>query len=92
MEKHLRPTNPAVSEKIRELRQEVGREFGLFSRLLTSVLGPVMLWSTRREERRLANGQTYEPRTIVERRNWTSPAPISHPAHGLTILTPQKEA
>jgi hypothetical protein len=36
------------------------------------VLGPVLLWSARREERRLAAGQTYEPPTIVERRNWTA--------------------
>jgi hypothetical protein len=74
MEKHLRRTNLAVSERIRELRQEVGREFGLMTRLVTKVLGPVLLWSTHREERRLAAGLTYEPRTIIERRNWTVPA------------------
>jgi hypothetical protein len=73
MEKHLRRTNAAVAAKIRELRHEVGREFGLVSRLVTQALGPVLLWSVRREEHRLAAGQTYEPRTIVERRNWTSP-------------------
>jgi hypothetical protein len=71
MEKHLRLTNPAVSAKIRELRKEVGHEFGMLSRLVTRALGPVMLWATRREERRLAEGYTYEPRTIIERRNWT---------------------
>jgi hypothetical protein len=86
MEKHLRPTNAVVSGKIRELRKEVGREFGLLSRLVTLALGPVMLWSTRREERRLARGRTYEPRTIMERRNWTSPAPLFRPAPVLTIL------
>jgi hypothetical protein len=91
MEKHLRPANAVVSGKIRELRKEVGHEFGLLSRLVTRALGPVMLWSTRREERRLARGQTYEPRTIVERRNWTSPAPVFHPAPALTVLTAQKE-
>jgi hypothetical protein len=71
MEKHLRGANFAVSEKIRELRQELGREFGLMSRVLVQALGPVLLWSTRREEKRLAAGKTYEPRTIIERRNWT---------------------
>jgi hypothetical protein len=33
------------------------------------------LWSARREERRLAEGITYEPRTIIERTNW-SPAEV----------------
>jgi hypothetical protein len=73
MEKHLRRTNAAVSENIRALRQEVGREFGLASRVVTRLLGPVLLWSARREERRLAAGRTSEPRTIVERRNWEAP-------------------
>ena len=67
MENHL---TGAISEQVRALRQEIGREFGLVSRIVTGALGPFLLWSTRREERRLAAGQTYEPRTIVERRNW----------------------
>ena len=41
------------------------------SRVVTSLLGPVLLWSARREERRLLAGATYEPQTIIERRNWT---------------------
>jgi hypothetical protein len=74
MEKYLRAANPAVSASIRELRKDVGREFGLFSRLATRVLGPVLLWSAKREKKRQAAGETYEPQTIVERRNWTQPA------------------
>jgi len=38
--------------------------------LMPAVLGPMLLWSTRREEKRLARGKTYEPPTILERRNW----------------------
>jgi hypothetical protein len=30
----------------------------------------VLLWTTRREERRLARGKTYEPPTILELSNW----------------------
>jgi len=71
MEKHLRVTNPEVSKKIRDVRREIGREFGLLTRVIASVLGPVMLWTSKREARRLAAGQTYEPETIIERRNWT---------------------
>ena len=74
MEKHLRSTNLEVSERVGALRREIGREFGLASRLVSRVLGPVLLWSAKREERRLAQGQTYEPRVIIERRNWTAPA------------------
>ena len=88
MEKHLRVTNPAVSEKIHALRKEVGREFGLMSRVSTRVVGALLLWSSRREARRLAQGQTYEPRTIVERRNWAPPAllPAGEGVGSLTVL------
>lgn len=72
MEKHLSGANTAVSGKIRALRKQLGREFGVMSRMVAHALGPVLLWSARREEKRLANGCTYEPRTIVERRNWTA--------------------
>jgi radical SAM superfamily enzyme YgiQ (UPF0313 family) len=86
MERHLRGVNAAVSEKIRALRKDVGREFGMFSRLATRALGPVLLWSAKREEKRLAAGQTYEPRTIVERRNWTWPAQLARPGLGVPSI------
>jgi hypothetical protein len=73
MEHHLRHTNPAVAEKVRTVRQEIGREFGLLSRAITGVLGPYLQWTAHREARRLAQGETYEPPTIIERRNWTLP-------------------
>jgi radical SAM superfamily enzyme YgiQ (UPF0313 family) len=71
MERHLRQSNPAISARIRELRMEVGREFGLASRVVARLLGSVLWWSARREERRLLAGATYEPQTIIERRNWS---------------------
>jgi radical SAM superfamily enzyme YgiQ (UPF0313 family) len=89
MEKHLQSSNPAAAEHIRELRQEVTREFGLLSAAASHILGPVLLWSARREEKRLAAGQTYEPETIVERKNWTSEPPLRAPA--LPVLRPQEE-
>ena len=70
MERYLREANSAVAEKVRALRYEIGREFGLASRALSRILGPAILWSARREARRLAAGFTYEPDTIIERRNW----------------------
>ena len=72
MERHLASANRTVADKVRALRREIGREFGLLSALVSRVLGPVLLWTARREERRLAEGQTYEPPTIIERRNWVA--------------------
>ena len=34
-----------------EQRQEIGQEFGFLSRVMTRALGPVLLWSTKREQR-----------------------------------------
>jgi radical SAM superfamily enzyme YgiQ (UPF0313 family) len=80
MEKHLRRSNPAVSARIRELREEVAREFGFMSRVVTHLLGPVLWWSARREGKRLQAGVTYEPQTIIERRNWVAlPASLAAP-------------
>ena len=75
MERYMRGANTAVSEQIRQLRKDIGREFGFASRVLSRAVGPVLLWSARREERRLAQGVTYEPHTIIERTNW-SPAAL----------------
>jgi pyruvate-formate lyase-activating enzyme len=69
-EHYFRKVNREVSEQIRQLRHEIGKEFGVASRLMASVAGPVLLWTTRREDRRLAAGKTYEPPTFLERRNW----------------------
>ncbi len=70
MEHQFRKVDARVSDQIRELRQEFKRESGLISRAMPAVLGPVLLWTTRREEKRLARGRTYEPPTILERSNW----------------------
>jgi radical SAM superfamily enzyme YgiQ (UPF0313 family) len=70
MEREFRKVNRTVSERIRNLRREVAKEFPVISRLSAAALGPILLWTTRREEKRLAAGITYEPRTFIERRNW----------------------
>jgi hypothetical protein len=72
MEHQLRTTNAEVSRRIRELRRELENEFGSFTRWVTRIAGPIMLWSTRREERRLAQGHVYEPPTFIERHNWAA--------------------
>ena len=70
MERRFRKTNQSVAVQVRSLRKEIGREFGIAARTVGRILGPVALWTTRREERRLEAGKTYEPPTIIERRNW----------------------
>ncbi|MBI3478152.1 MAG: radical SAM protein [Acidobacteria bacterium] len=73
-EHYFRKVNREASEQIRALRRELAKEFGMVSRVSAWVGGPALLWTTRREDRRLAAGKTYEPPTFVERRNWTPAA------------------
>jgi radical SAM superfamily enzyme YgiQ (UPF0313 family) len=70
MEREFRKVDRQVSDQIHCLRQEFKRESNVASRMLPLVLGPLLLWTTRREERRLRRGKTYEPPTFLERRNW----------------------
>ena len=72
MEREFKKVNRSVSEQIHKLRREVEKEFPVIARLTAASLGPILLWSTRREENRLASGRTYEPPTFVERHNWIS--------------------
>jgi radical SAM superfamily enzyme YgiQ (UPF0313 family) len=70
MERRLKKANAQVSASIHALRREIENEFGAVSVWAARVAGPVLLWLTRREERRIARGHTYEPPLIIERRNW----------------------
>jgi hypothetical protein len=70
MERQFRKVNCDVSDRIRSLRAEIKREFPVLSRITAAALGPYLLWSSLREEKRLAAGKTYEPPTIIQRSNW----------------------
>ena len=72
MERRFRRINRTVSEEIHSLRREVEQEFPLIARLTASLLGPPLLWSARREDKRLAAGHTYEPPSFLERSHWVS--------------------
>jgi len=50
----------------------VEKEFPVAARVTAAAIGPILLWTARREEKRLAAGCTYEPPMFVERRNWVS--------------------
>jgi radical SAM superfamily enzyme YgiQ (UPF0313 family) len=70
MEKHLADTNAAVAARMSALRDEIRRECGVSSAWIARMIGPLLLWTTRREQKRLARGVTYEPKTFVNRTNW----------------------
>jgi radical SAM superfamily enzyme YgiQ (UPF0313 family) len=70
MEREFEKVNGEVSRQIRSLRKQIAEASPWRERAAARLLGPLMLWTTRREERRLRAGRTYEPPTIVERRNW----------------------
>jgi hypothetical protein len=70
VEHQLREANKAISEQVHALRLELELEFGAMAKLAARALGPVLLWTARREEKRLAAGWTYEPGMVIERRNW----------------------
>ena len=76
MERDFRKINESVSEQIHGLRRDVQKEFPVISRVSAVVLGPVLLWASRREEKRLAAGRTYEPPVFLERTNWVVDASI----------------
>lgn len=59
--------NPAMRRKITALLKEIHAEFGWKSRFFSSVGALYVLWKIRREEKRLAAGWTYEPKTWYER-------------------------
>jgi radical SAM superfamily enzyme YgiQ (UPF0313 family) len=70
MEHQLRKANRQVSAKIQALRKEMEKELGMAARASAYCLGPLLWWTSQREERRLAAGKTYEPPTFLERTNW----------------------
>jgi len=70
MERRLRGANREVAGRVRALRRELEREFGLLTKVASHVLGPLLWWTSWREERRLLQGKTYDPGVIVDRKNW----------------------
>ncbi len=65
--------DPAMRTKMAEILGDLYREFGWKSRLAAAFGGPYVLWKTRREEKRLARGWTYEPPTFYESNEFVEP-------------------
>jgi hypothetical protein len=70
MEKYLKDSNAEVSGRIAALRRDIERELGGLARVIDHVVGPVLLWSARRDALAYPSGRPLEPRTFVDRRNW----------------------
>jgi hypothetical protein len=67
MEGYLRSTDSEMSGRIRALRLETEREFGIIAAIANRTIGPPLLWASKREARKNPHGRRREPRTFVER-------------------------
>jgi radical SAM superfamily enzyme YgiQ (UPF0313 family) len=70
MEKYLRGSNTRSSERIGDLRRQIERDLGGLTRAIDRVVGPLLLWSARRDAAACPTGRALEPHTFVDRRNW----------------------
>ncbi len=70
MEKYLRESNRVVSDRIADLRVHIEREVGGLAPVIDRLVGPMLLWSARRDARLAPAGRVLEPRTFVDRRHW----------------------
>ena len=58
--------NPKIVEKMTNLLNDIYREFGLKARLAAPVLGRILIYFLRKEDKRLKQGKTYEPPTFYD--------------------------
>jgi hypothetical protein len=58
--------NPPLVAKLDAVLREIHAEFGLWSRVVTPILGRIVLRALRREQKRLDAGKTFEPPTFYE--------------------------
>jgi radical SAM superfamily enzyme YgiQ (UPF0313 family) len=59
--------NERMKEKINSLLQDIYEEFGWKTRVIAPLAGRYIFATLKREEKRLANGWTYEPETYYEK-------------------------
>jgi len=58
--------NPIIVERMKDVLEDIYREFGLKSRLAAPIVGRWILNRLRKEQKRLGAGVTYEPPTYYE--------------------------
>ena len=59
--------HPVLGPQIEKLRRDMVKEFGLKARVASAVGGTYVSYKLKKEAKRLAAGQTYEPPTYYER-------------------------
>ncbi len=59
--------HPTLADKLHGLLQDIHREFGLKSRIVTPLVGRILLRNLRAEAARQSAGWTYEPPTFYEK-------------------------
>ena len=70
MEQYIQESDLSMTRRILSLRKELEQEFGPVAAASARLFAPLLNWTSRREEKRLARGVTYEPRTFIYRLNW----------------------
>jgi hypothetical protein len=60
-------TNKPMAEKMNSLLQEIYKTFGWKTRIIAPLAGIYVYAALKKEERRLANGWTYEPDCFYEK-------------------------
>ena len=79
-----------MNAKISAILDELYRQFGWQSRAFAGLGGPYVSWKMRQEEKRLANGWTYEPPTFYERNYAGSDLAHSGNASPCRFVTPRE--
>ncbi|HEY4759191.1 MAG TPA: cobalamin-dependent protein, partial [Thermoguttaceae bacterium] len=78
--------SPAMYAKMSDLLKELHAEYGWISRLASAIGGRWVLRQIRKEEKRLASGWTYEPKTFYERNTTVD---NNHPADLCACVLPR---
>jgi hypothetical protein len=98
MKQYYRDT-PPMFERMRRLLADICREFGWRTRLAAPFIGLYAYVQLLKEERRLARGWRYEPRTFYEKNPAAEaleagrqPTPAPRPGHaGSSLIPPEPE-
>lgn len=77
---------PAMYAKMSALLKEMHAEFGWKSRLASAVGSRWVYWQVLKEEKRLADGFSYEPKTFYERNAAVTDLPQAHLSRSATPL------
>ncbi len=87
MQKHYRNT-PPMAQKMASLLRNIYGEFGWLPRISAPLIGRYLYAALQREEKRLAAGWTYEPKTFYEK----NAAAIAVSSRKNAMATPKRPA